>query len=341
MTRAKVTVDVEDERTTQRVDGSASKDLPAGTRFSLTSFGPDAAWLEREDARHTGYFAGSLATFGVAEVFGVLSSGIRSGRLVVQDGAARRTVSVREGQVVFASSTEDEERLGASVVRLGLLPQADVDAAIAEVRPGARLGLVLTKSGRLTAAALYGAMTFLVREIVLALFELEAGEFLFFEGEPAPEDTVKLPERTRELVLEGMRRSEARVTAKRRQLEAPTPGDAVQASALELYQAIIAEVAQALVKAGKHLSSLRAYLQEPGPKLKEAFGGVTLSDEGVIDVLRLLANVPDETVALGRARAYEALDSFLSYALFSAQNAVPKEEFTRLQAAVNVLRGGG
>ena len=55
------------------------------------------------------------------EVFAHILSGIRSGQLIVQHGPVRRTVTFRDGQVVFATSSERYERLGAVLVRLGLL----------------------------------------------------------------------------------------------------------------------------------------------------------------------------------------------------------------------------
>ncbi|MFP2931383.1 DUF4388 domain-containing protein [Pyxidicoccus sp. 3LG] len=94
--------------------------------------------------------------------------------------------------------------------------------------PARRIGQVLTSEGLLSEANLYSAMTYVVREVVLSLFELVEGSFLFVEG-PAPmADVVKLPERTRDLVLTGIKRTEEVSRLRRRFPEdmrvSPGPG---------------------------------------------------------------------------------------------------------------------
>ena len=172
-------------------------------------FSPEGLVLLGEGTAPAGYLAGSLPALGLADVFGHVLSGIRSGVLVVRRGALHKSVHFRDAQVVFATSTEPHERLGSALVRLGLVSAEQLAEALGQVGPGARLGQVLTRSGALSDANLYNAMTYLVREVVVDLFELTEGDFLFLEGAPPPHgDSLKLPERTRELVLEGMKRSE-------------------------------------------------------------------------------------------------------------------------------------
>jgi hypothetical protein len=107
------------------------------------------------------------------------------------------------------------------------------------------------------------------------------------------------------------------------------------------YTNLLAEIGRALKSSGKGVAALKAYLAEPGPRFKGAFEGVTLSDEGVLDVQRITANVRgDEDEKMARAMTYEALDAFVSYALFSAQNALPAEEFAKLDELSRKLRDG-
>jgi len=212
-------------RATPRVGGEASSlELEKPLATGLSPSRPLAAWfhgpegmvLLQEPSGIAGFFAGSLGTLSMEEVFAHVLSGIRSGLLVVQHGTVRRTVSFRDGQVVFATSTERWERLGAVMVRLGMVTQAQLTQALSRVTPSRRIGQVLTSEGMVSEAHLYGAMTFVVREVVLSLFEMTEGSFLFVEG-PAPmADVVKLPERTRDLVLTGIKRSEEVARLRRR-----------------------------------------------------------------------------------------------------------------------------
>ena len=376
--------------------------LEAGGAYELVAHGPEAALLLREGAAPQGYFAGDLASLGMAEVFGHLVSGIRSGLLVVSREAMRKTVALRDGQAVFATSSEPHERLGRSLVRRKLVTPGQLDSALDKVRPGLKLGQVLTLSKTITPANLYAAMTDLVKEILLGLFEVTDGHFLFLEGEAAAEDAVKLPERTRDLVLEGIRRGEEVVRLRRRlaptlkvtagasagadageplvgrvgqgallsalrtgfeggeytflttvdrliakgtlaiepekPASAPRVSRAEPLSTLDRYGALIGAISKALSSAGKDLSDLRSFLADPLPGLEVAFAGVTLADDGTLDVGRVRQNVKAGDDAVARAMAYEALDAFVSYALFSAKNVLPPElarqlgaEFKRLQ----------
>ena len=231
-------------KATPRVGGGAASlelELPLAAGLTpahpLESWfhGPEGMVLLQEQSGAAGFLAGSLGTLSVEEVFAHVLTGIRSGLLAVQHGTVRRTVSFRDGQVVFATSTQRWERLGAVLLRLGLLTQAQLTQALSRVTPSRRIGQVLTSEGLVSEAHLYSAMTYVVREVVLGLFELTEGSFLFLEG-PAPmADVVKLPERTRDLVLTGIKRSEELSRLRRRYPEdmrvesgpaGPPPGQA-------------------------------------------------------------------------------------------------------------------
>src|SRR5918996_1992501 len=361
-----------------------------GTEIVITPFGFDAALLVRGDLARSGFLAATLSSFSVAEAFGYVLAGIRSGRLVVTRGAVRRWVAFREGQVVFAHSTEPWQRLGGVLVRLGLLSGEKLAEALGQVKPGARLGQVLTRNGTLSPARLYTAMTAAVRDIVVDLFAETEGELLFIEGSAPQEDALKLRETTRELAMEGMRRAEevqrlrgrfppsllvsqgpaipeegrdlwtrAAVGATVAELREVFPGGehaflsllesllrsgaleirrgAEEATApayvderpvLERYRDLVRRVSQALIDSGQGLESLRSFMAEPAPGSENSFEGVTLSDEGELDVERVMANFGSG--AAGRARAFEALDAFVWYALFTARNVVPADEAERL-----------
>jgi hypothetical protein len=100
---------------------------------------------------------------------------------------------------------------------------------------------------------------------------------------------------------------------------------------VDLYAELVQTICQALMQAGHPLTPLRGFFESPGEGLEAAFAGVTLSDEGELDVDRVLANVASGDEALSRAMAYEALDAFAAYALFSAKNALPAELAELLQ----------
>jgi len=379
--------------------------LDPASALEGVSHGAEALVLLKEGQAGVGYFAGTLSAFSLPEVFGHVVSSIRTGKLMVETGQFRKTVSFKDGQITFATSTQGHERLGGAITRLGLLTQEELDEAAREVKPGLRLGQVLTRSGRLSASSLYNAMTFLVREIVVDLFEITDGQFIFLEN-AGREDSLKLPERTRDLLTEGIKRGDEVLRLRKRLplslkvARGPGPTEVEHAGLLErvakgaplsalreafsgsdyaffswvdellrtgtlverpdqhpveepgwavpelrstqdLYREMVSTICKTLRGSGRDLSALRSFFDEPVPGLEPAFAGVTLSDDGLLDVDQVMANTGVKGVARGRAQAYEALDAFVSYALFSARNTLPEDVADELSRTLNRIREGG
>lgn len=377
------------------------RSLRPGTELCGFPLGHDAVLLVKDASAVNGYVVGTLASLSIAEVISHVVAGMKTGKLIVTTSSARKTVTFRDGQIIFASSSQPHERLGRLLVRLRMITADVLREALAQVKPGRKVGQVLTSLGRVTPSNLYSAMTFLAREITISLFELTDGAFLFLEGPLESEDVLKLPERTRTILLEGMKRGEEveRLRRKvpgglkvRRGPRSPPSGseDLVLAagagkdisalrssfdggeyallgavdellrigallaipertgfsgavpmearSPLELYAALIKTICNALKSSGKDLKDLQSFFSDPLPGMEEPFAGVTLSDEGNLDFNRVMANMGGSSSALRRAQAYEALDGFVCYALFSAKNAMSAElaeslskEFRRIQ----------
>ncbi|WNG46186.1 DUF4388 domain-containing protein [Archangium minus] len=376
---------------------------------------PEGMVLLREPANLTGFFAGSLSSLAVDEVLGHVISGIRSGQLIFQHGMVQRTVTFRDGQPIFAVSSVHHERLGAVVVQLGLVTPEQLHQALGKVTPTLRIGAVLTREGYLSEANLYSAMTYLVREVLLNLFEMSEGSFLFLEGRPPEGDSVKLQERTKDLVLQGIKRGE--VVARLRKhfpddtpvvvgAEPPPPGEealfaraatgttlgalrslwegslfsfltwveersrdgalvlqqkastpplprrasgtfmvvppppVAPLSPEERFNVLLAQIHTAIRLAGANPDLLRGFLESPQPGLEAAYEGVTLGPDGRVDVERIRQNVSGGDEALARAMMLEALDAFVSYALFSARNVLPGEMSERLYRSYRDLQEG-
>ncbi|MBI3185027.1 MAG: DUF4388 domain-containing protein [Myxococcales bacterium] len=365
----------------------------AGESLRLIVHGADALLLLRESQQ--GYFAGDLSSVSIGELFGLVVSGVRSGKLVLTRGAARKTVRLVDGEIVFATSTEPYERLGRSMIRQKLLTPEQVEEALAQVKQGLRLGQVLTSSRLITPAALYSAMGGLVKEIVLSLFELEDGQWMFLEGLAPADDAVKLSERTQDVLLQGMRRAEEvsrlrkkfppmrRLVQGQRPLpagleelaplitlaergtevvslraefeggeraflvaldqlvasgalaeeEAKKPAvepqeratkEELLSSGLKAYSTLVRDICEQLLAAGRNLTDLGSFFTDPLPGLERPFQGIELGEDGSLDVLRIRSNVENER------EACEAIDAFISYALFSAKNVIPPEQGERL-----------
>jgi hypothetical protein len=386
--------------------------LSPGRPLAAHIHAPEGMVLLRESPGFSGFFAGSLTSLSMEEVFAHVVSGVRSGLLIVQHGEVQRTLAFRDAQIIFATSTVRHERLGAAVVQLGLISPEQLHQALARVTPTQRIGQVLTRGGFVSEANLYSAMTYLVREVALNLFEMKEGSFLFLEGRPPESDAVKLSERTKDIVLQGIKRGEAVARLRRRFPDntrvmpgpegSPPPGEEelftramggvllgdlraaawegslyafltwveerVRDGSLKLVQlparasttmaavappppvpplspeerfnALLTQIHTALRLAGANPDLLRGFLESPPAGLEAAFQGVQLGPDGKLDVERLRRNVATGGAALARALTLEALDAFVSYALFSARNVLPPEMAERLARSYRDLQEG-
>ncbi len=164
------------------------------------------------------WLAGTLTALTIIEVVQLVYSSLKTGLLRLSfagpaGGSAggrphRRSLYFREGQLVFAASSEPCDRLGPVLWRAGLIDWETLERCSAEVEPDRPLGQILVDGGAISAADLYAGVTTQVREILFESFLDTEGEFLFVEGPHGEPNEVRVPERTRDLLLEGLKRVE-------------------------------------------------------------------------------------------------------------------------------------
>ncbi len=373
------------------------------------------------------YLAGSLRSLSAPEVFHFLATSLKTGTLLLSfgrghdaklpdapEGLRRRTVSFKEGQVTFASSSERADRLAPVLWRAGLVPGEELYRCGRLVQAGRPLGQVLVEEGLLDPGQLYGAMGLQIREIVLGAFLEDEGEFVFVEGRADERNSVRLSERTHDLLLEGMRRRaevdrlsaglpDRDAVARRRPGVAGEPGprarrlldaidgertvrraldaswlgvhegtvaldelvrggfvEAVEPKAapaaappslpvpaggpFEAYGRIIRHVYEELSRvqgdAGRRLES---FFEQLPPDRRAVFEGVRIDADGHMDVAQLILNVGEGSPRPGpaaRARALDALESFLTFALFEVGNCLPPAEAARVLGEVGRMQAG-
>lgn len=329
------------------------------------------------------YFAGSLASLTVAEVVQFVFSSLKTGVLLVAAGAdakrrrdepeqlRRKSLYFKDGQVAFASSSDPRDRLGPVLLGHEFVGAADLERCSRLVRSGRPLGQVLVDEGVLTSAQLYEAITLQVKEIFLGAFLETAGDFAFLEGPHDDENQVKLPERTRDLILQGMKRLEE--AEQRRaaeaiahgvlpsgeveiEIEVPshTPPPVAGAPArrkvpsasgpFETYRRIFKHVYAALAAVEPDAAArLNGYFDRLPDKKRPIFEGVRIDEDGEMDVAQILVNVTSSGAykgAAARARSLEALEEFLAFALFEAKNRLPRAEAERLLREVGKMQVG-
>jgi hypothetical protein len=346
----------------------------------VSARGACALLVPARQEKPQGWFAGSLAALNFPEIVQFVFSSLKTGVLLmsfssdaeahppeVPEGLRRKSIYFREGQVVFASSSDPHDRLGPVLGRAGLVTGSDLERCSRLVRSGQPLGRVLVDEQIIDAGQLYEGITLQVKEIFLGCFLETVGEFAFLEGTQDDQHQVKLPERTRDLILEGMKRlEEAELRRAEEALAAGPPSEIVidvevpaltpppgakppvrvprSAGPFETYRRIFKRVHGALASVEPDASRrLNSWFDRLPEKRLAIFKDVRMTEDGDIDVAAILMNVNASGAysgAAARARSLEALEEFLAFALFEAKNRLSKPEAERLLREVGRMQVG-
>jgi hypothetical protein len=127
--------------------------------------------------------AGEVTAPGaLCDVLALLGQTGWRGELVVEDDDRVRCIFLENGNVVGATTTVDDERIGAVLFRYGALDAAQRDEVVQAAKSGRRTGEVALELGYLTREALYAHISKQIEEIVFATLTVADGTFFFLEG---------------------------------------------------------------------------------------------------------------------------------------------------------------
>ena len=136
---------------------------------------------------------GNLKDFSLADMFRLLASGSRSGVLHVASGENEGLVCFKSGEVVFASSDDEDEAVGKRLVSAGIISDKQLRQARGLMKiqkkdkADRKLGQILVDEGYMEAEILEGFVRELVADALFDLMRLEEGA-LRFESDAAFDD---------------------------------------------------------------------------------------------------------------------------------------------------------
>ena len=143
--------------------------------------------------RNIGPLGGRLEDFRLADILTGLQRTLSTGVLTFESGNVLKKIYVKNGDMVFASSNQREDRLGDLLLREGGITQEQYDQSVSEMKKTAmRQGALLVQLGYLSPDALVKAVRGYVEEIIKSLFLLERGTFSFDESQPPTREVIVL-----------------------------------------------------------------------------------------------------------------------------------------------------
>ena len=155
-------------------------------------------------------YRGDLAVTPLPEILATIGRYRVPGALSISFAERQRRIYVDSGLVVFATSNESEVWLGTYLIRQGMLPQEAVRSAEERLAgDGVRLGQILLRLELLDQASLDAAIAEQVREILWGGFEWENGEVVFEVGARRSDETIRIDLPIDAVIVSGIRRVRA------------------------------------------------------------------------------------------------------------------------------------
>jgi uncharacterized protein DUF4388 len=149
---------------------------------------------------------GDLAPGGLPRVLRPLVKARKTGVLRCTRDRLARTVYLSDGRLIFATSTDPDDRLGEMLLRKGLITYRALEESVQALQAGKRQGTILVESGAIRSRDLVEGVAGQVQEIVHGLVQWESGQYEFVEGPLPSKEVIVLRMSTGDLLLEGVRR---------------------------------------------------------------------------------------------------------------------------------------
>ncbi len=162
-----------------------------------------------------GLSAGRLEGISVPDLLWAFSLRQKSGALMVTRNGIKKTVYFEGGRVVFASSSDPDDRLGELLLRENMITLAHLEEVLTRLNTGKRIGTLLVDAGYLQPDDLVNGVLLQVRNIITDLFLWETGEYQFKEGPLPAVEVITLGTHTGDIILQGVRRLRSFVMIRR------------------------------------------------------------------------------------------------------------------------------
>ncbi len=148
---------------------------------------------------------GSLAECDLPDLVQLLQEHRFTGLVSLHRGGVAKQITVEVGRMVFATSSDPDERLGPMLLRKGRLSLEQFENAGRRVAPGRRFGTILVEDGLLLPKDLVRTVVEHSQEIMYDAFTWSEGRYSLEAGQREAE-AITLNIDTPRLIMEGIHR---------------------------------------------------------------------------------------------------------------------------------------
>ncbi len=198
-----------DENGNLKLPQRVAKDL-GGASLRLVSHSRQHLLLSGGGVSEEFVLSGVLGEISVVDLLSFFNMFRKSGVLSFFLKGGRKELYLKDGEVVSASSSFLEERLGEVLYELGMVDRETLEKALISVAKGEKLGRTLVRRGAISPKELWDAARHQVEAIVCRLFVVQDGFFNFVSREIRDEEILQLSMSTQNLIMEGLRQLDER-----------------------------------------------------------------------------------------------------------------------------------
>jgi hypothetical protein len=152
--------------------------------------------------------SGRIDEVPVPELLLAICSSRGTGVLRIARAGTTKAIYIRKGEIIFAASTDPNDRLGELLLRREVIRLEHLETALANLQKPKRLGTVLVEMGYLEPEKLVWGVVEQAKETIFSLFTWSDGEYRFDEGELPTQEVITLKLSTQEVILGGISRIE-------------------------------------------------------------------------------------------------------------------------------------
>lgn len=151
-------------------------------------------------------FTGNLQTVSLPDIFQLIVSTKKTGMLDISKNASKRMIYFREGNLIYASSTDEQDLFGNILLKKGRISKDELNKVLVSQKEGKKLGAMLVERKLFTREEIFECLKMQIEEIVYGLFGWKDGEFKFVENQAPPNEVILTELNPMNLIMEGTRR---------------------------------------------------------------------------------------------------------------------------------------
>lgn len=152
-------------------------------------------------------FQGNLKTLSFPDLLQLLTIGSKTGTLHIKKKDTVKHLYFKDGMIIYADSSTDEDRLENTLLRLGKLNRDDITRAKeVEKLTGKELPSTIIYLNLMSKDELADIVRMQVEDIIFDIFSWEEGEFVFDENVLPDTDVIINSINTMNILMEGSRR---------------------------------------------------------------------------------------------------------------------------------------